>query len=81
MRYKQLSSARTPDELREVTDDILDRYGPLPVETRNLTDILRLPAPMRQSRERSQLRSIPEFADDERGRPRRVGFGAPLRAA
>jgi transcription-repair coupling factor (superfamily II helicase) len=40
--YKQLSSARTPEELREGLDDILDRYGPLPVETRNLADILRL---------------------------------------
>jgi transcription-repair coupling factor (superfamily II helicase) len=40
--YKQLSSARSESELREILDDLLDRYGPLPVEARNLGDVIRL---------------------------------------
>jgi len=40
--YKQLSSTRSEDDLREVHDDILDRFGPLPVEARNLIEVIRL---------------------------------------
>jgi transcription-repair coupling factor (superfamily II helicase) len=40
--YKQLSSARSDAELREILDDLLDRYGPLPQEARNLADVIRL---------------------------------------
>jgi transcription-repair coupling factor (superfamily II helicase) len=40
--YKQLSAARDETELREVLDDLLDRFGPLPLEARNLADVIRL---------------------------------------
>ena len=40
--YKQLSAARDEAELREVLDDLLDRFGPLPLEARNLADVIRL---------------------------------------
>ncbi len=40
--YKQLSSARDEAELGAIRDDLLDRYGPLPPEARNLLDVIRL---------------------------------------
>jgi transcription-repair coupling factor (superfamily II helicase) len=40
--YKQLSSARDDDEVAEIRDDLLDRYGPLPDEARNLLEVIRL---------------------------------------
>jgi transcription-repair coupling factor (superfamily II helicase) len=46
--YKQLSSARNDGELREILDDLLDRYGPLPNEARNLADVIRLKIRCRQ---------------------------------
>ena len=42
MLYKQLSAARDDDELRELRDDLLDRFGPLPVEAQNLVEVIRL---------------------------------------
>ena len=40
--YKQLSSARDEAELAEIRDDLLDRYGALPGEARNLLEVIRL---------------------------------------
>jgi transcription-repair coupling factor (superfamily II helicase) len=40
--YKQLSSTRNDDELRDVRDDVLDRFGPLPVAAENLMGVIRL---------------------------------------
>ena len=40
--YKQLSSARNGEELDEIRDELLDRYGPLPAEAVNLFDVIRL---------------------------------------
>ena len=40
--YKQLSSARDEAELRDVVDDVLDRFGPLPDEAKNLVEVIRL---------------------------------------
>jgi transcription-repair coupling factor (superfamily II helicase) len=40
--YKQLSSTRDEDELRDVIDDVLDRFGPLPGEAKNLCEVIRL---------------------------------------
>jgi transcription-repair coupling factor (superfamily II helicase) len=40
--YKQLSSTRDEADLREVHDDVLDRFGPLPPEARNLIEVIRL---------------------------------------
>ena len=40
--YKQLSGARDDDELGALRGEILDRYGPLPVEAENLVEVIRL---------------------------------------
>lgn len=40
--YKQLSCARSFGELAEIRDDLLDRFGPLPTEGRNLIEVIRL---------------------------------------
>ena len=40
--YKQLSSTRDERELQDVIDDVLDRFGPLPPEARNLCEVIRL---------------------------------------
>jgi transcription-repair coupling factor (superfamily II helicase) len=50
MLYKQLSGARDDGELREILDDLLDRYGPLPAEARNLAELIRLKIRCRQLR-------------------------------
>ncbi len=46
--YKQLSSARDDEELRGIQDDVLDRFGPLPEEARNLMEVIRLKIRCRQ---------------------------------
>ena len=46
--YKQLSSARNTDELAEIRDDVLDRFGPLPSEAQNLVEVIRLKIRCRQ---------------------------------
>jgi transcription-repair coupling factor (superfamily II helicase) len=48
--YKQLSGARDDTELREILDDLLDRFGPLPPEARNLAELIRLKIRCRQLR-------------------------------
>jgi len=40
--YKQLSGARDDEELQSILDDVLDRFGPLPQEARNLAEVIRL---------------------------------------
>jgi transcription-repair coupling factor (superfamily II helicase) len=40
--YKQLSGARDDDELAGLRGELLDRYGPLPVEAQNLIEVIRL---------------------------------------
>jgi transcription-repair coupling factor (superfamily II helicase) len=40
--YKQLSGARDDDELGALRGDLLDRFGPLPVEAQNLLEVIRL---------------------------------------
>ncbi|HTO06413.1 MAG TPA: transcription-repair coupling factor [Myxococcota bacterium] len=40
--YKQLSGARDDDELAALRGDLLDRFGPLPVEAQNLLEVIRL---------------------------------------
>jgi transcription-repair coupling factor (superfamily II helicase) len=40
--YKQLSSSRNDEEVREVRADLTDRFGPLPPEARNLLEVIRL---------------------------------------
>jgi transcription-repair coupling factor (superfamily II helicase) len=40
--YKQLSSTRDEQELQDVIDDVLDRFGPLPPEAKNLCEVIRL---------------------------------------
>jgi transcription-repair coupling factor (superfamily II helicase) len=40
--YKQLSGARDDGELAALRGDLLDRFGPLPVEARNLLEVIRL---------------------------------------
>jgi transcription-repair coupling factor (superfamily II helicase) len=40
--YKQLSGARDDDELVALRGDLLDRFGPLPVEAQNLLEVIRL---------------------------------------
>jgi transcription-repair coupling factor (superfamily II helicase) len=50
MLYKQLSGARDDAELREILDDMLDRFGPLPSEAQNLSELIRLKIRCRQLR-------------------------------
>jgi transcription-repair coupling factor (superfamily II helicase) len=40
--YKRLPSAADDEELARIRDEILDRYGPLPGETENLLDVIRV---------------------------------------
>ncbi|MFI5314304.1 MAG: transcription-repair coupling factor [Myxococcota bacterium] len=40
--YKQLSGARDDGELAALRGDLLDRFGPLPVEAQNLLEVIRL---------------------------------------
>ena len=46
--YKQLSSARNGEELAEIRDDLLDRFGPLPDDAQNLIEVIRLKIRCRQ---------------------------------
>jgi transcription-repair coupling factor (superfamily II helicase) len=46
--YKQLSATRDFEELDALRADLLDRFGPLPTETRNLTEVIRLKIRCRQ---------------------------------
>jgi transcription-repair coupling factor (superfamily II helicase) len=40
--YKRLAGAADDEELARIRDEILDRYGPLPPETQNLLDVIRV---------------------------------------
>jgi transcription-repair coupling factor (superfamily II helicase) len=40
--YKRLASAADDEEVAQTRDEILDRYGPLPPETENLMDVIRV---------------------------------------
>ena len=40
--YKRISNAQTDDELRELQVEMIDRFGLLPQETKNLFEIMRL---------------------------------------
>ncbi len=47
--YKQLSSARDNAEVLAIRDDLLDRFGAIPVEGANLIDVIRLKIRCRQA--------------------------------
>jgi transcription-repair coupling factor (superfamily II helicase) len=40
--YKRLAGADGDAELGRIRDEILDRYGPLPPETENLMEVIRI---------------------------------------
>ncbi len=40
--YKRLASAPDDEEVAHIRDEVLDRYGPLPPETENLLDVIRV---------------------------------------
>ena len=40
--YKRLASAADDEEAAQIRDEVLDRYGPLPPETENLLDVIRV---------------------------------------
>jgi len=40
--YKRLASAANDREVARIRDELLDRYGPLPPETENLLDVIRV---------------------------------------
>ena len=40
--YRKITSATTPEELADLTDEFTDRYGPLPEETTNLLAVISL---------------------------------------
>ena len=40
--YRKLASARTEDDLKDLTEELTDRYGPLPAEFDALFDVARL---------------------------------------
>jgi transcription-repair coupling factor (superfamily II helicase) len=40
--YRRIASSTLMNEIDEISEELFDRFGPLPVETRNLIDILRL---------------------------------------
>ncbi|MFT5440987.1 MAG: transcription-repair coupling factor (superfamily II helicase) [Myxococcota bacterium] len=40
--YKRASSARDDDEVDRIRDEVLDRYGPLPLQAENLFEVIRL---------------------------------------
>jgi transcription-repair coupling factor (superfamily II helicase) len=40
--YKRLSSCRDDAEVDGIRDELLDRFGPLPVEAQNLIEVIRL---------------------------------------
>ncbi len=40
--YQKLTSLNTPDQAADLSQELLDRFGPLPVEVRNLLYVLRL---------------------------------------
>jgi transcription-repair coupling factor (superfamily II helicase) len=40
--YKRLAGAADDEEVAHIRDEILDRYGPLPPETENLLDVIRV---------------------------------------
>jgi transcription-repair coupling factor (superfamily II helicase) len=46
--YKQLSATRDFEELEALRADLMDRFGPLPAETRNLIEVIRLKIRARQ---------------------------------
>jgi transcription-repair coupling factor (superfamily II helicase) len=46
--YKQLSATRDYDEVAAIRSDLLDRFGPLPPETQNLLEVIRLKIRCRQ---------------------------------
>src|SRR5262249_52540099 len=46
--YKQLSGARDEAELAALRGDLLDRFGPLPVEAQNLLEVIRLKIPCKE---------------------------------
>jgi transcription-repair coupling factor (superfamily II helicase) len=40
--YKRLSSARDENEVAQIRDELMDRYGRLPAEAENLVEVIRL---------------------------------------
>jgi len=40
--YQKLSNARNADEMQDVIDELIDRFGELPQETENLVDVIRI---------------------------------------
>lgn len=40
--YQNIALCRTEEEVQNVTDEMIDRYGPIPVEAENLLEIARI---------------------------------------
>jgi transcription-repair coupling factor (superfamily II helicase) len=40
--YQKLSNAKNADEMQDVIDELIDRFGELPQETENLVDVIRI---------------------------------------
>ena len=46
--YRRLSGRLTPEMVRELEEEFLDRFGPLPPEGRNLLEVVRAKHRLRQ---------------------------------
>ncbi|MBR5227142.1 MAG: transcription-repair coupling factor [Clostridia bacterium] len=40
--YQKLSNARNDEKLQDIIDEIIDRFGDMPIETKNLIDIIKI---------------------------------------
>jgi transcription-repair coupling factor (superfamily II helicase) len=88
--YKQLSATRDVSELESLRAELLDRFGPLPPETQNLLDVIRLKIRCRElgiaSVEASARELKIEVAESTRIDPRQLVAllerpGCPIRLA
>ena len=46
--YQKLSNAKNDEDLEDITDELLDRFGDVPKVTRNLIEIIRIRNKARQ---------------------------------
>ncbi|MDR2456140.1 MAG: transcription-repair coupling factor [Deltaproteobacteria bacterium] len=58
--YRRLSSAGTDEELSEIAAEMVDRFGPIPLETMNLLDLMAVKILLRKARAR-RLEGSEEF--------------------
>ena len=85
--YRKLSQAREPADIDAVVEELLDRYGPLPVEARRVVSVARLRLVAQKYRVReivlagSRLRVGPlELLDSQQMRLKRMYPAAQYRA-